>query len=1048
MDVKSAIMPLALRKIEELFENGVNTVVLKGFERNTLSEILRNRQDVTYFEKDMALDLEWFLDLFDFQRFVAFSEKLKSNRKIVISQWLYAFISKNIPMLLGDLGKTMCLENFQKPKIKLTDPEKKLVLSTKLGTLLSVTSNNELMLKDPEGIFPESVPMYDKPEITEIYNLDQLIEEIKGKRVLALKVATELKKLLKEEGIKFIEKNEKIENTDTILITDNSHSIEEKLFSTSAYLKYSSISHKIIRFSGLYPSEEVKKLDLHKYLRENFNYEQFRTFEVYSNSKKEKYKVSQKELIEFLLSQSLSKKAQDLFFVASTGSGKSLIYTLTATILKRLDDNNLTIVISPLKALMKDQTHNLHRNHNLTGSAYINSELSYEERTNILDKVKKGEVFILYVSPETFISTSLETLSGGRKIGLLVVDEAHLVSTWGKTFRVDYGYLGDEIKRFRKKSDFPVFATTATAIWGGELDTVEEISYLLNLRSPRVIFADVKRSNIEIKIEKFNPQEIENEDSFTAKKILHTSEKVREMVSKGEKTLVYCPFVNHTERIKNVIDAYPETRKYVRVYTGKTKDDERNKTYILFKNNRAKVVLATKAFGMGIDIPNIRTVYHHRVPANLFEYIQEIGRAGRDGKKATALTYYHPFDPSDSYKLSRISVPQVWKLKHIMEHIGSLVKSSPNGEVLLPVDDIKHLLETRSNGTSKETLLGRARTAIFLLQKDLEKRVGRPILVRKSEIYRYLYFSAPDDVGSEIMDAFSEISIVSDQTKRNNITGNQQVIKSAGKIYSVDITELWKKKFQQLTLKTLVWKFFQYPREIFEKDIYPVIKVEIDLLKNKETINRIFKSTLEIAKKIAESTTKGVTEEEFFTTLRDEIKEISILSELNDINEKMRSIFTNYLIGSFTDNKNKLFMAKGTIEEKKIIGIPKRIRQIENAWLAIFNEVTNTNNSKKELYISPRSACAEVYYNVLGVMDILQLATIKYSGGESSIIHLKCLDRNYILQNYRSYYCESLKIIRNRLKREYDIARSFYETEMSSEERWNFIENYLLGKIY
>ncbi|WP_063727226.1 helicase-related protein [Kosmotoga sp. DU53] len=1047
MDVKSVIIPLALNKIEELFENRTNMIVLKGFERNDLSEILSNRPYITFFEEDLALDLEWFLGLYDLQNLMALSEKLKSNKKIVISQWLYALISKNIPVLLENLGKTICLENYQKTKIKLSDSEKQLVLTTKLGTLFSVTSNNELILKDTEGLFPKSVPMYDEPEITEIYNLDQLIEAIKGERVLGLKVTADLKKLLKDEGIKFIEKSENIENTDVIMITDNSHSTKERLFSTSAYLKCNSIPHKIIRFSGLYPSEEVRKLDLHKYLRENFKYEQFRTFEVYSNSKKEKYKISQKELIEFLLSQSLSKKPEDLFFVASTGSGKSLIYTLTATILKKLDDKSLTVVISPLKALMKDQTHNLHRNHNLTGSAYINSELSYEERTSILDKVKEGEVFILYISPETFISTSLETLSSGRTIRLLVVDEAHLVSTWGKTFRVDYGYLGDEIKRFRKKIDFPVFATTATAIWGGELDTIEEISSLLNLRSPRVIFADVKRKNIEIKIEKFDPKEIEENESFTTKKILHTSKKIKDMVLKGEKTLVYCPFVNHTKRIKNIIDAYPEIRDQVRVYTGKTKDDERNKTYTLFKNNTAKVVLATKAFGMGIDIPDIRTVYHHRVPANLFEYIQEIGRAGRDGKKATALTYYHPVDPSDSYKLSRISVPQVWKLKHIMEHIGSLVKASPNGEILLPVDDIKHLLET-GNSSSKETLLGRARTAIFLLQKDLEKRVGRPILVRRSEVYKYLYFSAPDDIGTELMDKFQEIYIVSDQIKRNNITGNHQVIMSAGKIYSVDITELWKRKFQQLTLKALVWKFFQYPKDIFGKDIYPVIKVEIDLLKNKETISRIFRSTLEIASKMAESTTKGIVEEEFSNTLKAEIKEVSILSELNDINEKMRSIFINYLIGSYENNRNKLFKSKGTIEEKRIFGIPKRFKQIENAWWSIFDEVTNTDNSKKELYISPRSACAEIYYNVLGVLDILQLATVKYSGGESSIIHLKCLDRNYILQNYRNYHCELLKTIRNRLKREYDIAKSFYETEMSSEERWEFIENYLLRKIH
>lgn len=170
------------------------------------------------------------------------------------------------------------------------------------------------------------------------------------------------------------------------------------------------------------------------------------------------------------------KDFRDIFVTSPTGAGKSIMFQIPAVYLaeKYKENKPLTIVISPLIGLMNDQVYNL-QNKDITFSATINSEISPVEKMNIITKIQNGEISILYVSPETLLSRSdIKMLIGDRKVGLLVIDEAHIVTTWGKSFRSDYWYLGNYIQKLRKKMKFPIATFTATAIYGGVEDMYSE----------------------------------------------------------------------------------------------------------------------------------------------------------------------------------------------------------------------------------------------------------------------------------------------------------------------------------------------------------------------------------------------------------------------------------------------------------------------------------------------------------------------------------------------------------------------------------------------
>ena len=191
---------------------------------------------------------------------------------------------------------------------------------------------------------------------------------------------------------------------------------------------------------------------------------------------------------------------RDVFITAPTGAGKSLIFQLPAFYAASKGD--VTIVVSPLKALMTDQVEVLRSERLYNKVEFINSDLTLIDREKIIKGCKRGDVDILYLSPELLLSYDIHYFIGERKLGLLIVDEAHLITTWGRDFRVDYWFLGNHINKIRKFNNFmfPLVALTATAVYGGINDMVFDSINSLNMHDPHKFIGNVRRDNIEFVI--------------------------------------------------------------------------------------------------------------------------------------------------------------------------------------------------------------------------------------------------------------------------------------------------------------------------------------------------------------------------------------------------------------------------------------------------------------------------------------------------------------------------------------------------------------------
>lgn len=305
---------------------------------------------------------------------------------------------------------------------------------------------------------------------------------------------------------------------------------------------------------------------------------------------------------------------EDVLAIMPTGGGKSICYQVPALCL-----DGITIVISPLISLMKDQVDALKTMG--VKARLINSSLSNSEYSEVLEEIENDECKIIYIAPERLDSMEFVNIIRGKNISQVAIDEAHCVSQWGHDFRVSYKKIPYFINRLDKRPIVTAFTATASN------EVREDIINILNLHNPAVYITGFDRENLSINIVK------------SSSKNKYTLDYVEN--HKNESGIIYA---STRKEVETIYEGLLKRNYSVAKYHAGLSNEARKEYQENFINDDIKIMVATNAFGMGIDKPNIRWVLHYNMPQSIENYYQEIGRAGRDGEDSECVLLFSPGD--------------------------------------------------------------------------------------------------------------------------------------------------------------------------------------------------------------------------------------------------------------------------------------------------------------------------------------------------------------------------------------------------------------------
>ena len=776
------------------------------------------------------------------------------------------------------------------------------------------------------------------------------------------------------------------------------------------------------------PSNDALRL-LHTYWGEKA---EFRSINVYDNPDygNKVTPLSQGVIVDTIINEFKTGHAgltpRDIFITAPTGAGKSLLFQIPA--FYAAENGDITIVVSPLKALMTDQVANLKGERNYSKVAFINSDLNFIDRESIIQQCKDGDIDILYLSPESLLSYDIRFFIGERNLGLLIIDEAHLITTWGRDFRVDYWFLGNHINKIRKYGNytFPLVALTATAVYGGTNDMVFDSISSLYMHDPHKFIGEVRRNNIEFVIDTHDDYATGSYDQNKENETINFIRGIKEL---NCKTIVYAPYTRHIDRLAAKANEVPNTAV---TYHGRMSADEQKEMYTSFRTNQSKVMICTKAFGMGIDIPDIQCVYHHAPSGLLPDYIQEIGRAARKANiHGFAALTFSPSDLRYSKQLFGMSSIKTFQLREVLKKINSYFEANGRKRnMLISANDFAYIFDMNTDVVQK------VQTALMMIEKDYLIKTRFNVLIARPKSLFSQVFARVSSLGLERLTAqYSDC--VKELWVHNGYTYIQ-----------LDLDKIWTRHFSDISFPRIKAEF--YKQTFLQNqgiELIPLLKMTFYVEKDINEVRKILDNILNAMSSVLSS----------FNRKRSFFSEKDFKAELENILGKSSNVekLANFILGTYTGR----VIAPGIIEgdaflQRRKVGFNDEYQVFNANYEAKFAQLRNrfakmfsTGDTEVTRYVSLKEVALLNYMRLGALFEILNIGTFVSQGGEDPKIFIRINDPRRIKKDagdssYTNHILESVKL---RHKSSCHIFEHFFTRYLENETRWNMIEDFFLG---
>ena len=1045
-------------KIDGLNLERKSIVVLKGI---PLSVVLKDNEYCVDLEKAVKNKLQYlFFDIGE-RKFITYEEFLLLYN-LIIEQYEVVYVIENniymdqypIDMYYCDITRQGLINHFVE-----SDEENDDIDLGNIGEFISIYDG----IKEYNGYYLGAYCDSKIEDSTKVFRIN--LFDVSDKTI-NIKKDTDSEKFVISEEAQYIDFVRYVFNEPDEVVIDitsyvgDANKLKEHIKILAEYwgnwteFYYSCSENNLVTYQ---PRPEFKEL-LQKY----WKHSEFRDLKVYDlNSLPDKklMNVSQEKIINDLVEQ--AEKAsngtdyRDIFVTAPTGAGKSVMFQIPAIYLAEKYEW-LTIVISPLIGLMNDQVYNLN-DKNYVGVQTINSDMTSVVKDDIKQRIKRKEIHILYISPETLLSRSdVSELIGDRKIGMVVIDEAHIVTTWGKQFRPDYWYLGDYIRKLRKnqESKFAIATFTATVIYHGIEDMFTETINSLHMINPIVYLGHMKRDDITINIDRTKPNRGERAE-YELDKFEEIFKIAFNAILLRKKVLVYFPTVKLIDRCFDFLKAKNQiVAKCVAKYHGLLSKDKKEENYRMFKssynpensdnNNLKYVMLATKEFGMGVDINDIEQVVHFAPTGNVCDYLQEVGRAARrDDLVGEAYYHYNTKDFKHINRLHGLSTIKKYQLIEVLVKIDELYAemrknnkglfTRKSNSMLLDAENFSYIFKSRSDDGGD---INKVKTALLMIQKDFESKKGfSPINVRPVPMFAYGYFQLSDKEQHLLQQQYPNSM---EQVKGNNV-------------YSINLKYIWEKSYQK-KYSFPQFKYLLYTRSedldlVKEYQLIPVVRV---FVKFEDEYKSNFKYYwLALRNFISRHIIDGD-----YVSIGD-IAEY--LHQYCKINIYKAEAIAEVVVASMSVYREKFVRTSSKIVQEKATNRGHLTYCFYTAanqyfdWVdKKFNDIMN-ETIDGELYLIDNVVGKTAQYNVvLGILETMDILSFKMLGGANSQLYIyinQIENIKNIINNPRRYENSLLNTVNDRHDLSVKMLTYLYESDFQSEEIWDILEDYFLGVV-